>query len=72
MTKIIIEREKCIGCGTCSALCSKYFEMAEDGKFHLIGSIRAANNNDELETDKLECAQAAIEACPAQCIKIEK
>ncbi|KKT26765.1 MAG: hypothetical protein UW11_C0006G0031 [Parcubacteria group bacterium GW2011_GWA2_43_9b] len=28
--KIIIERQKCIGCGSCVAVCDKYFEMADD------------------------------------------
>lgn len=60
--KIKLDREKCIGCGTCQAVCPKFFEMKEDGKsFVLIA-----------ETDKLECAESAAEACPAQCIYIEK
>jgi ferredoxin len=72
MVKIIIEREKCIGCGSCSAICPKYFEMAEDGKSHIIGSIRTQEGNDELETNKIECAEAAAESCPVQCILIKK
>ena len=35
MAKIKLEREKCIGCGSCAALCSKHFEMADDGKSHV-------------------------------------
>ena len=38
MPKVIQEREKCIGCGSCAALCPKYWEMAEDGKSRLINS----------------------------------
>jgi len=68
MAKIIIEHEKCIGCGSCSAICPKYFEMAEDGK----SSIKNSANKYELETSKLECAEAAAESCPTQCIIIEK
>ena len=70
MAKIKHEREKCIGCGTCVALCPKYFEMADDGKAHIIGST--IQDIEELEVVKIECAQAAVEACPAQCIYIEK
>jgi ferredoxin len=70
MAKIKLEREKCIGCGSCKALCPKYFDLAEDGKSHIVG----ANKQDieELEVDKIECAETASEACPAQCIHIEK
>jgi ferredoxin len=70
MSKIKIEREKCIGCGSCAALCSKYFEIADDGKSHLKGGTGA--EIDELEVEKIECAESAAEACPVQCIHVEK
>jgi len=70
MAKIKLEREKCISCGSCAALCSKYFELIDDGKSHIIGSVKA--DVEELETEKIECAESAAEACPAQCIHIEK
>jgi ferredoxin len=72
MTKIIIEHEKCIGCGSCAAVCSKYFEMADDGKSKLKGSTLNSVGNYELETDKIECAETAAESCPVQCIQINK
>ncbi len=70
MAKIKLEREKCIGCGSCSALCPKYFEMADDGKSHIKNALK--NDIEELEVQKLECAESASEACPAQCIYIIK
>ncbi len=70
MPKIKLEREKCIGCGSCAALCSKYFEMIEDGKAHIKGANKA--DIEELEVKKIECAESASEACPVQCIYIEK
>ncbi len=70
--KIIIEREKCIGCGSCAALCSKYFELSDDGKSSLKNGERDAKNNDKLEITKIECAQEAADSCPAQCIHIIK
>lgn len=72
MAKIKLEREKCIGCGTCSALCPKYFELKDDGKSSIIGAQRNQAGNDELETEKIECAESAAEACPTQCIFIER
>lgn len=72
MAKIIIEHEKCIGCGSCAAVCPKYFEMAEDGKSKLKGQTLNASGNFELETDQIDCAQTAAESCPVQCIQINK
>jgi ferredoxin len=72
MAKIILEKEKCIGCGSCQALCAKYFKIAEDGKSHIEGAtINPETGNDELEIEKVECANSAAEACPVQCIHIE-
>jgi ferredoxin len=72
MPKIIQERERCIGCGSCVALCPKFFEMADDGKAKLLNSEKNAQGNDELEVEKVECAQEAADACPVQCIRIIK
>jgi len=74
MAKIKLEREKCIGCGSCAALCSKYFEMIEDGKSHIKGAVNppAGGDLEELEVKKIECAESASEACPVQCIHIQK
>lgn len=72
MTKIIQEREKCIGCGSCAALCSKFFEMADDGKAKLLGAEKNAAGDDELEVENIECAKEAVNACPVQIIHILK
>lgn len=69
--KIILEREKCIGCRSCQVLCPKYFELIEDGKSHLINSKRKSKN-EELEVEKIDCIKEAAEACPVQIIKIAK
>ena len=71
MVKIILEREKCIGCGSCTAVCPKYFEMADDGKSLIKGSVKdETTGNEESEVAKIECAETAAEACPVECIKI--
>ena len=69
MSKIKLEREKCIGCGSCAALCPKYFEIAEDGKSHIKNAIK--QDIEELEVVKADCAESASEACPVQCIHVE-
>jgi len=68
--KIKLEREKCIGCGSCVALCSKHFELVEDGKSHIVGATK--QDIEELDIEKSDCADQATQACPAQCIYIEK
>lgn len=58
--KIKHEREKCIGCGTCAAICPDNWEMANDNK--------ARPKKTELE--EIGCNQEAANSCPVQCIKI--
>jgi len=66
---IQIEQNKCIGCGTCSALCPDYFELGDKGKAILKNSV--APNKDQLEITDVGCTHEAAECCPAQCIKIK-
>ncbi|PIU15000.1 ferredoxin [bacterium (Candidatus Gribaldobacteria) CG08_land_8_20_14_0_20_39_15] len=66
---IKIVQSKCIGCGTCSALCSAYFELAGDGKAILKQST--APQKDQLEVSEIGCAKEAADCCPTQCIVIK-
>ncbi len=70
--KIILEREKCIGCGSCAALCPKYFKMGGDGKSMPKNSTKdQKTNNFEAEIKEILCAQEAADACPVQIIHIK-
>ncbi len=69
--KIIQERKKCIGCGSCAAVCPKYWEMSDDGKATLIGSVINSKEVYELEVNKLDCLQEAADSCPIDIIKIK-
>lgn len=69
--KVIIQRSKCIGCGSCAAICPEFFEMVEDGFSHLKNSKRNNEGNDELEISELNCIKEAADVCPVQIIKIE-
>ncbi|MEM3399830.1 MAG: ferredoxin [Candidatus Micrarchaeia archaeon] len=60
--RIVIDREGCIGCGTCAALCPDNWQIAEDGKSSPI----------ETEVDEIGCNQQAADSCPVGVIKIEK
>jgi len=66
MLKIILDKSKCIGCGTCWDLCDKFFEAGEDNKSNLKGSL----NGQELEVQEIGCSQLAADTCPVQCIAI--
>lgn len=58
--KIEIDKEKCIGCGTCAATCNN-FELEE-------GKAKAK----ETEVNDIGCNQEAADACPVQAIKVTK
>lgn len=62
MIKIEIDKEKCIGCGACAAICPENWEMKDDGKASPI----------KTEVKDIGCNQDAADGCPVQCIKIVK
>ena len=70
MPKIILEREKCIGCSACEAVCQEYWKMADDGKTNLLGA-EEQGENEVLEAQEVGCNKDAADACPVQCIIIE-
>ncbi len=51
---VSIDKEKCIGCGACSANCPEGFEMSGD-------KAKVKNPN-------AKCVDAAIEGCPTDAI----
>lgn len=55
----IIDKELCIGCGTCPAVCPKAFKMSEDNKAEVISQ------------EDFDCVKNAVDSCPVQAIKIE-
>ena len=69
--RIVHERAKCIGCGSCVALCPKQWEMAEDGLATLINAVKNGQaGNYQSEVDKAGCSQEAADSCPVQIIHI--
>lgn len=72
MAKIVQEREKCIGCGSCVALCPKFWEMGEDGKSNLKEGKQNSEGNYELEIKEIGCNQEAADSCPVQIIHVVK
>ena len=69
--KIIFEKEKCIGCGSCAAVCPKFWELDTQGKARLKKAKKNADTgNQELEIQKINCNKEAADNCPSQCIRI--
>jgi len=58
---ISVDKIKCIGCGTCEAVCSDVFEII-DGKSKV--------KKEKLTEEDIKCAKEAEKACPTQAIKI--
>ena len=59
--KIDYNKEACIGCGSCEAICPKNWTVKE-GKAH----------PKQTKLEKLDCNEEAADACPVSCIKIVK
>ena len=57
MVKISVDKEKCIGCGACEAICPEGFEM-KDGKAHV-------------KNQKAKCMKEAADSCPVQAISMK-
>lgn len=59
--KVKVNKEQCIGCGACAALCSSVFEIDDDGLSKVI--------LDEVPADDIESANDAIDSCPTSAIE---
>lgn len=60
MAKVEVDKNKCIGCGACTAIAPDVFEFDDDGL------AKAVNNNinDDVKT--------AAEGCPTEAITVEE
>jgi len=55
---IKVNKDLCIGCGTCEVLCSAVFKVNAEGKSEVI------------KADGAPCAKNAAESCPVQAIEV--
>ena len=74
MAKVRIDRENCIGCGACWALCPDLFEQSDDGKSQVVEKYRVGGNpaEGEVPAELLNDVKSAAEGCPAQAITVEE
>ena len=61
--KVKVNRDNCIGCGACAAICSEVFEIDDEG-------ISVAKVEEVKEEDK-QAVQDAIDSCPTGAIEKE-
>jgi len=57
--KIIVDKNLCLGCGTCVVIAPKTFRLGAEGKAEVI----------EPASDKEETIKEAIDSCPVNAIK---
>ena len=70
--KVAIDREGCIGCGACEALCPEVFKLLEDGKSSIVEKYRSGElGKGEVEEDLITCVENAKTSCPVEVISIE-
>ena len=74
MPKIIQNYEGCIGCGSCAAVCSDFWDMDYDKMKAVLkrGKKNEKTGEYELEVNDIKCNQEAADVCPVTVIKIIK
>lgn len=63
MEKLIVEQDKCIGCGMCVNTYPDYFDFNDEG----LSKVIKENINEEEKKELLN----AVEMCPTEAIVIE-
>lgn len=76
MTKkwVIHHRSDCIGCGSCVAVCPKYWQINQkDGQVDLQQAIHVKDDifKRKLDIEDQEANELAQQLCPVRIIKVE-
>ena len=64
MSKITIDKDKCLGCGMCVGINSDIFEFDDDGLTKV--------NNDKINDENKDDVKSAINSCPVEAISEEE
>ena len=73
--KVMIDQEKCIGCGSCNIVCAEVFEEDEiDGTCRILPAFRIGGDPDigQVPDELVECVRAAACICAVMAIHIEE
>lgn len=70
--KVIINREDCIGCGVCEAVCPEVFRLIDDGKSSITEKYRKESlDQGEVGEELASCVENAKDSCPVEAINVE-
>lgn len=77
MAKVIHNVEGCIGCGSCVAVCPKFWDMDYEKMKSVLKSGKKNEQTGEFEIEigeeeDIKCNQEAVDVCPTQVIKVIK
>lgn len=61
--KVEVNKDACIGCGACAAICPDVFEMDDEGLSSVI--------KEEISDDLKEDVEEAVDSCPTSAISYE-
>ena len=62
--KVVLNRDACIGCGACAALCEDIFEIDNEG----LSKVKKEKVSDE----EVELTRDAVYSCPTGAITLEE
>ncbi len=69
---ISFDRENCIGCGNCTIVCPKFYEVLTDGASSIKGGKTVRKNWQVLKVEKkdYQCNVKAARSCPVNVIHL--
>ena len=59
--KVVVNRDNCIGCGACEAICPKVFQLDDEGLSKVICEDFTNVNEEDVVEAKESCPTSAIE-----------
>lgn len=60
-----VDKDKCIGCGACQAICEEVFEIKDDG---FAEAVKEEIKDEKIKEDAID----AMEGCPTSAISEKK
>ena len=60
MSRVQVDRERCVGSGVCESLAPEVFELDDDGVLQL--------HREEPADDELDDVRDAVQSCPARAL----
>lgn len=62
MSRVQVDRERCVGSGVCESLAPEVFELDDDGVLQL--------HREEPAADELDEVRDAVQSCPARALAL--